>query len=299
VPTTGTGGTARDAGTTSVDPAPVDAAATEAAAPDGAGAPLPPIGSRLSFTDWYVSGLKGNADGAFAFASRVGLNGVEVNPEYDGVTPRLMKAEVRKQYFDVETKYGLKISSFSLGELWVDKLATDPSAVDKIKNLIDVCVLMDVHTMLLPSFINYDSTSATDTMVERLKTVAPKAEASGVVLGIENYLNGERNATIIKRVGSPAVKIYYDIGNSATRGFDVPAEIRMLKDSIVQFHVKDYSGLFGKAKIDFTKFKQALYDIDYHGWLILELEPGMVQPLSHEAGYKYDADYLRKLFATP
>jgi len=276
-------------------------ALSTAVAAEGAKGPRvapPPIGSRLSFTDWYLPGLRGDAEAAFAFASRNGLDGVEVNPEFDGRMPRLLASEdARRRYFDAQRKYGLRISSFCLGELWVDKLATDPSSVDRIEGLIDVCVLMKVPVILLPAFVDYDSAAATDTVVERLKAVAPRAERSGVVLGIENYLTVERNLAILKRVGSPAVRLYYDVGNSAQRGYDVGREIRMAGNRICQIHVKDYSGLFGQSKIDFLELKRALLDADYRGWLTLELEPGMVQPLSHEAGYKADAAYLRRLFS--
>ena len=175
-------------------------------------------GLRLSFTDWYVPGLRGSADAAFSFVARTGLQGVEVNPEYDGNSPKLLNSPLlRQQYFDAEKSYGLQISSFCLGELWVDKLATDASSVDKIRGLIEVCRLMDVHVILLPIFADYRGAGVTDTIVERLKLVTPAAEAAGVVLGVENYETAETNAALLARVNSPAFRIYYDIGNSSSR----------------------------------------------------------------------------------
>jgi hypothetical protein len=101
---------------------------------------------------------------------------------------------------------------------------------------------------------------------------------------------------ILDRIGSPAVQVCYDIGNSFSRGYNIYKEIRLLKGKFPSFHCKDYTGLFGKAQINFDSVKQALVDIDYNGWTVLELEPGMVKPLGHEQGFKANADFLKTLF---
>ena len=45
---------------------------------------------------------------------------------------------------------------------------------------------------------------------------------------------------ILNRVGSPAVKVYYDVANSHKQGYDIYKEIRMLGKNICEFHAKDY-----------------------------------------------------------
>jgi sugar phosphate isomerase/epimerase len=68
----------------------------------------------------------------------------------------------------------------------------------------------------------------TDETERRLREVAPKAEKAGVILGVESSLSAEDNMRIIDRVGSPAVKVYYDVANSTERGYDIGKEIRWL-----------------------------------------------------------------------
>ena len=41
--------------------------------------------------------------------------------------------------------------------------------------------------------------------------------------------------------------VYYDVGNSNSRGYDVPAEIRFLKDRIACFHFKDRDRYLGEG----------------------------------------------------
>ena len=53
---------------------------------------------------------------------------------------------------------------------------------------------------------------------------------------------------IIDRIGSPAVKVYYDVGNSTDKGYDVYAEIRELGKHklLCEFHAKDGSSMLGQ-----------------------------------------------------
>ena len=52
---------------------------------------------------------------------------------------------------------------------------------------------------------------------------------------------------IMERAGSPAVKVYYDVGNSSAGGFDVVKEIRWLgAQRICQMHLKDNPHYLGE-----------------------------------------------------
>ena len=106
-------------------------------------------------------------------------------------------------------------------------------------------------------------------VIGRLKDAAPKAKEAGVILGLENTLSAKDNAMILDRVGSDAVLIYYDVGNSTHYGYDVPAEIRMLKGRICQLHFKDYGGWLG-TKVRLEPIRDAINAIGYTGWIVLE-----------------------------
>ena len=69
--------------------------------------------------------------------------------------------------------------------------------------------------------------------------LAVRAEKAGVILGLENYMSAEANLSIIDKVGSPAVQVYYDVGNSTDKGYDILKEIRLLGKRICEFHAKD------------------------------------------------------------
>jgi L-ribulose-5-phosphate 3-epimerase len=116
---------------------------------------------------------------------------------------------------------------------------------------------------------------------------------AGVILGIESWLSADQHVDIIERVGSHAVKVYYDVANSHKAGYDIYQEIRRLGPLICQFHAKDYDDLYGKGSIDFKEVRRAIDDAGYLGWLVME---GTKMPLGVEESCRYDAEYLRNIF---
>ena len=76
-----------------------------------------------------------------------------------------------------------------------------------------------------------------------------------MILGLENYLSAEENLDILERVKSSAVQVYYDVGNSTDKGYDIYKEIRMLKGNICEFHAKDADHMLGSGRIDFAKVR--------------------------------------------
>jgi sugar phosphate isomerase/epimerase len=106
-------------------------------------------------------------------------------------------------------------------------------------------------------------------------------------------LRAEDLLTILDRVRSPAVRVYYDVANSQDAGYDIFKEIRSLGKQIVEFHAKDTKDLYGKGSIDFPRVRKAMEDIGYAGWFVLE---GTKTPLGLEASLRYDLDYLKTVF---
>src|SRR5208283_4077421 len=138
----------------------------------------------------------------------------------------------------------------------------------------------------------YGDPAGIDHTVEVLKWLAPKAERAGVIFGLENYLSAAENLDLIQRVGSPAVQVYYDVGNSTDKGYDIYQEIRLLKNRVCEFHAKDANFMLGQGRIDFHKVRQAMDDIQYRGWIQIEAEAphGLVED------YRADLKFLKGIF---
>ncbi|MCL5098680.1 MAG: sugar phosphate isomerase/epimerase [Candidatus Omnitrophica bacterium] len=113
----------------------------------------------------------------------------------------------------------------------------------------------------------HDNKTAVDQFVDLMKEVGPRAEKAGMSLGLESYLSAKANLELLDRIGSPAVEVYYDVGNSTDKGYDIYSEIRQLWARICEFHVKDGNYLLGQGRIDVKKVRAATDDIGYRGWM--------------------------------
>jgi sugar phosphate isomerase/epimerase len=182
-------------------------------------------------------------------------------------------------------------------------LATDPRGPAWLDQSIDAAGKLGAKVILVAFFGNGDllddqgrlKPAEVDTVVQRLKTAAPRAEDAGVVLAIENYVDAPQNAMILERINRPGVKLYYDCYNSgASKKYDVPAEIRQLKDWIVQFHFKNGSHYLQDGEFPFAGAAQAIKEIGFEGWVVLETSNPSGDPV---ADARRNAEYARKLLA--
>jgi len=253
-----------------------------------------PRGFKLAVCDWTI---RKTADPAsLEVAKRIGLDGVQVDFGRGEDTLPLFDTDLQRRFLDEARKQDMQIASLAMGVLNSVPYKSDPRAEQWVAEGIDVCKALGVNVVLLAFFGNGDlrnDKKGTDVVVERLKRVAPKAEKAGVFLAIESWLSAEEHLAIIERVGSPAVKVYYDVANSHKAGYDIFKEIRVLGKHICEFHAKDNDDLYGKGSIDFEQVREAMDDIGYRGWIVME---GTKMPLGVEESCRYDAQYLRGIF---
>jgi sugar phosphate isomerase/epimerase len=249
----------------------------------------------LGVCDWTIG--KAGDPAAFDLASRLGLDGVQVSLASKGDSLALADPELRRTFLQAARRARIPIASFAIGELNDVPLKSDARAEKWLDKGIEVAAAMDVKIILVPFFGKGElrnDPAGVDAVVAALKRLAPKAESRKVVLALESYLSAADHLKIIDRVGSPAVKVYYDVGNSQDAGYPILDEIRLLGDRIVEVHAKDTKDLYGKGSMDFRAVFLALRDIGYKSWLVLE---GTKMPLGIEESVRYDADYLRRIFA--
>lgn len=252
---------------------------------------------KIGSCDWSLGKMGDPA--AFDVARQCGLDGVQVSLGTAANDMRLRQPAVQQQYKDAAKRTGLRVSSLAIGELNEVPYKSDPRTIAWVSDSINVCQAMGVRVVLLAFFSNDDlrgDPAGVDEVVRRLKAVAPKAEKAGVSLGLESWLSAAQHLDILKRVGSPAVKVYYDVCNSNDMGYDIYREIRLLGTKrICEFHLKENGALLGHGKIDFHRVRQALDDIGYAGWVQIEggVPPGADIPASCAANCKF----LRSIFS--
>lgn len=252
-------------------------------------------GFKIGVCDWTVE--KRADPGAFEVAKALGFEGVQVDMGLvEGGLP-MLKGEVRAQVKEMSLKHGVGIVSMATGVLNDVPLKSDPRTEGWVRESLVAAKDLGVQVILLACFGNGDlkgDPKGVDSVIAKLKGIAPEAEKAGLVLGIESWLSAEELMGILDRIGSPAVKVYYDVGNSHHMGYDIYKEIRLLgKDRICEVHAKDYDNLYGKGSIDFPAVRKAMDDIGYRGWIVAE---GFQYPLGLNESLKYDVQYLKGVF---
>jgi fructoselysine 3-epimerase len=146
---------------------------------------------------------------------------------------------------------------------------------------------------------------------EELKNLCKVAEAKNVkfALNIKNsiaYLFNSPWAAIemIEEVGSHALGVTFDAGvfNLMTfQATSIVGFVDILKDHIIHVHVSDNDGITeqklppGRGNINWDVFVIALSDINYKGYISVDLEGGFNQPDPHGASYE-SIEYLKKIF---
>ncbi|MGH9434071.1 MAG: sugar phosphate isomerase/epimerase family protein [Terriglobia bacterium] len=124
---------------------------------------------------------------------------------------------------------------------------------------------------------------------DSLRQLAPKAQAAGVKIGVENgnsedhfLLSPREFNQFLAEINSPWVGIHLDLGNIHDTGF-AEQWVEILGPRITRIHVKDvmkrrgrccdsvYTNLF-LGDNNWPAIRAALMKVGYGGWLIAEME---------------------------
>ncbi len=251
---------------------------------------------KIGACDWSLGRMA--TPTCFELAKEIGLDGVQVSLGSVKDDMKLRRSEVQQQFKQAARDSGVEIASLAIGEMNNVPYKSDPRTEGWVSDSVEVMQALGMKVVLLAFFGKGDLTGdkeGTDEVVRRLKEVAPKSEKAGVILGLESWLSSEETVRIMDRVGSPAVKMYYDVCNSTDRGYNVSKEIRWLgRRNICEFHMKENGFLLGQGKIDFGRVRDAIEDIGYEGWMQIE---GAVPPGGNvREAYKANYKFLRGLF---
>ncbi len=229
-----------------------------------------PLALKVGVTDWNIN-LTAKPT-SIAFAQELGFDGVQVSLGRMPDHLILSDPGLQRQFIDEAAKCKFPIISTCLDILHQNYLKSDPLGERWVRESISITHKLNTEVILLPFFGKgaLQTRAEMDKVADFLKEVAPEAEKAEVILGLENTISAEDNAHILDRAQSKAVQVYYDVGNSHPK-FDIHKEIRWLgKDRICQLHLKDNPHLLGKGTIDFQKVMDALGEIDYQRWVVLE-----------------------------
>jgi L-ribulose-5-phosphate 3-epimerase len=232
---------------------------------------------KVGVTDWN---LRHSArPTSLELAASIGFEGVIISlgraedPKNPPAHLPLHDTALQDAFIAAAKSHRCKVASTCLDILHQNYLKNDPLGQKWVAESIPITQRLGARVILLPFFGKgaLETKAEMDFVGDFLKEIAPEAAKAGVVLGIEDTISAEDNARILDRAGSRAVQVYYDVGNSQPRGFDIYKEIRWLgRERICEMHLKDNPRLLGEGLIDFPRVIEAMTEIGFSEWAHLE-----------------------------
>jgi L-ribulose-5-phosphate 3-epimerase len=283
---------------------------------------------QIAVCDWMI--LKRQKLGAFQLTKDIGADGVEVDmgslgdhDTFDSVITT--NAALRQQFLDKAKELNLEISSIAMSGFYAQSFGNRPTVPRMTQDCIDTMKAMNVKTAFLPICMVGDPISVLKNeekeaakghpekympqynelvarITERLKELAIKAEAAGVIIGIETSLPAAEELKLLKEVNSPAIRSYFNFSNALQNGRDLNAELRTLgKEYICQIHCTDQDGVWlqNDPKIDMPKVKQTLDEMGWSGWLVIERSRDAKDSRNVKRNYGANTAYLKSIFQKP
>jgi len=155
-----------------------------------------------------------------------------------------------------------------------------------LRETIEACKILNVRSIISQTgnaLPDVPRERQRQNMVETLKRCAPLLERAGVVLEIEP-LNGlvdhpghflqrsEESADVIDRVGSPCVKLLFDVYHQQITEGNVIRNATRYRDRIHHYHIADNPGRKqpGTGELNYVNILKAIKETGFTGFVGLE-----------------------------
>lgn len=239
-------------------------------------------------------------DQAFALAREIGYTGIEIAPftihinAYE-ITPQ-KRAEVRRQAeaadLEVIGLHWLLAKTTAGYYLTSPDEAVRAKTADYLSELARLCRDLGGKVMVLGSPLQRNllpgvtHDQGLDFAADVLKRTVPTLEETDVRIAVEplgpvegDFLNtAALGVQLCERVASPQVRLHLDVKAMSTESTPIPQLIRENAALLEHFHANDPNRRGpGMGDMDFLPILSALGEIDYCGWVSVEVfdyEPG-------------------------
>ncbi|WP_276485389.1 sugar phosphate isomerase/epimerase family protein [Paraflavitalea pollutisoli] len=250
--------------------------------------------------------LKRQKLGALQLTKDLGADGVEVDMGGLGKRPtfdnQLLNDTVRQQYLNKIRDLHIEIPSLAMTGYYAQSFCEREEYQQSIADCIKTMQLMDVKIAFLPMGVQCDLVKHPELrakVVERLREAGKMAEAAKVVIGIETPLSAAEQLKLLREIGSPAIRIYFNVADAIGAGRDVTSELKTLgRKNICQIHITNKDGVWleNDPQVDMPAIKKTLDKMKWKGWLVVERSRDAKQPTNVKVNYGANTKYLKSVF---
>lgn len=229
----------------------------------------------------YQAHPKGYWADEFPVAVRFGLELIEFILDYEDAAENPLLAEGGTAALrSVMDRTGVGVASICADyfmEAPLHRGERKDEAAACLDRLLDRAGELGVGDIVIPcvDHSRLEDKGQEDALAAALSRALPKAEALGINLSLEADLDPARFAGLLERLPSPRVTANYDIGNSASWGYDPRAEWAAYGARISDVHIKDRvlgggSVELGTGNADIPAVLGLMKDSGFSGPVILQ-----------------------------
>ena len=211
---------------------------------------------------------------------------------YDGVEIPIFDSEVEKYERLGERLAGLGLASLGVSARFEDDSPISPDPEVRARGLaatkaaLDACAALGAHTLCGPLAAPLGVLSGApptrderERAVEGLRAAAEHAATVDVTIAVE-YLNrfemylitcAEDAASLVRDVDHPNCRLMYDTFHAHIEEADPREALVSCSDVLVHFHAaENQRGTPGSGQVDWDATFDALGEIGYAGWVVIE-----------------------------
>ncbi len=235
----------------------------------------------------------------FPLAAEVGLDCIEFILDYNQAEENpLFSHSGRQQIRKLSQSTGVQVYSicadyFMEAPLHGDDPDQTQASLNAMRRLLEVAADLEIRDIVVPcvDHSSIQNKSARSRFQQQLAEIIPYAEKLGVNLSLETDLGPDDFKGLLAQLNSPKVTVNYDIGNSASLGFDPEKELGVYGPRISDIHIKDRTLGGGSVKLgtgnaNLPRFFSLLSNLTYEG-------PFIMQAYRDDEGMNIFQDQLR------
>lgn len=219
----------------------------------------------------------------FPTGQRLGFARLEWTLDQEGLAENpLMTPPGRVEIAGLSRAHNIRVSSvtgdcFMQAPFWKCSGSARERLYVSFESVIEAAAHAEAKLVVVPLVDNGALNSQADetALLEGMQDATALLRKTGVRIAFESDFAPERLATFIAGFPSESFGINFDIGNSASLGWDPRLEIGLLRERIINVHVKDrpVGGAtvpLGEGDADLPTVFRLLTTEGYRGFLILQ-----------------------------
>ena len=260
---------------------------------------------KVAACDWMM--LKRQKLGEFELASRVGLDGVELDMGSLGnremFDSQLRDTASQERFLAESARYDMPVCAVAMSGFYAQDFAVRRTWRELVEDCLNTCGLFGAKVAYLPlGGVKGDwkkSGIDRDVLCSRLHEAGEMAAARGMVIGIRTTLDAGADRKLLRKIDSKGILIDYSVQDAVEQGLDLCRDIRKLgAKNICQIHISNTDGvtLRNDTQVDMDAIKATLDAMGWSGWLVIERSRNADDVRNVVGNYSDNATYLKQIF---